>query len=622
VLAPLAAALAFAPALASQDARVVSCNSANGKILEIDFDAGTSTQLVNDNARVSMQSCVFRNDGADGLHLLVADRNGEVVFYENTAAPGRIVLGIAAGNPAHPDGLSLDPQQNLYGVTSATGSSADAVARVWMLRRAAGGPLPGGHVGPVAYIDATIPGVQLLAETYFVTSTQGILVAGDLLVLANTPAQVLRYRAADLAAFRSALAAGTPAAELTPEVFVHPSGAAVPAARRFPVGATPTGMELTQDGNLLISTSEGVVLNYLADGTRRTNSAGLFVDFASGLGNGSLKIASAFQDGALRVFLAERNGGEVHRFHLAADGTGVLDTTVTDSESPNGIATTTAALVPTPAGAGVVIAPSDLIVSTIERVPHAGVTSITEFVFTDPRESEAGAPADPSAPLHRALDLNAEVSSLLPAGVTIPPYVRAFRKADPVTGLHTGAPTFLLLVADTSAEVQGTVQHIADDEGVLGYKPNCDDPNLTLRPKLFWRDNPAAGEAPIPENAFINVSNGCGTSRGLTKGFSLFLPARDTRTTAAIFQSQLTGIGLALGRAQCVRARTLKALQRQYDVVLREASRGRLDKALTALRAFQALVEGAPQDFASCAQNEGGDLRARTGAAIFTLSNP
>ena len=228
---PVAAQLVLALALAAQDARVVSCNSANGRILDLDFDTETSTVLVSDVARVSPQSCVFRNDGTGGLHLVVADRNGEVVFYENATGSGHVVLGISAGNPAHPDGLSQDPDQNLYGVTSATGASADADPKVWMLRRDVEGALPGGYAGPIGYIDTGMPGVELLAETVFVTSSLGTLVAGDLLVLVSDPPEVLRYHASDLESFRATLAAGTTPAELTPEIFIHPPGASVPAAR-------------------------------------------------------------------------------------------------------------------------------------------------------------------------------------------------------------------------------------------------------------------------------------------------------------------------------------------------------------------------------------------------------
>jgi hypothetical protein len=618
-----ASVLALASSLptAAQDARVVSCNSANGQILEIDFATGTSTLIILDGARVNLQSCVFRSDGAAGLHLIVADRNGEVVFYENATGGGEIVLGKSPANPANPNGLSLDPAQNLYGVTSAPGASTASEAKVWMLRRDDGGSLAGGYAGPVAYIDATIPGIEELGETILVTSNVGALSDGDLLVLSSKPATVLRYRAADLAAFRSQLAAGTTPAELTPDVFIHPPTAAVPAAQRFPSGATPNGMDLTQDGSLLISAGEGLVLHYLADGTRLTNGTGGFVDFATGLGNGQFKIATGQQDGALRAFVTDRNKGEVHRFGFAANGTGILEATVADPESPDGIATTTAAVQPTPAGIGVVVTSSSLIVSTIETVPTAGVTAIQEFVFTDPRESEPGAPLDPLAPLHRSLDLDAEISSLLPAGVEIPAHVRAFRKLDPMSGLPTGDPTFILLVADSSAAVLGTIQHIADESLVLGYEPDCDDPSYGLRPQLFWRDNPATNEPPIPEGAFINVTNDCGTSRGITKSYSLFLPARDTRAPTAIFDEQFAGLGTALSGATCIKARTRKALTRQYNKVYNEYYiRGRPKIALAALNTFLDIVEANAADFASCTANQGGDLRARATASIFTLS--
>lgn len=604
----------------AQDARVVVCNSSNGQILDVDFASGTSSTIVSDSERVSMQSCVFRDDGADGVHLIVADRNGEVVFYANAAGPGQIVLG-TADQPPHPNGLSQDPTQNLYGVTSSTGSSDGSVAGVWILRRDPNGTSPGGYAGPVAYIDSPVEGVDQLAETIFVTSNLGTLQAGDLLVLASDPPRILRYRSADLASFLEVLAAGGAPAQLEPETFVHSSAAAVPAAQRFPVGVTPQGMDLTQEGSLLVSAGEGRVLLYGADGLRKTDAGGNFVDFFTGLGNGQFKVKTGLQDGALRAFLSDRNGGEVHRFGIRADGTGALEATLADPQSPDGLATTTSAVELTPAGSGITVSTSSLIESTIENVSLAGATSVNEFVFTDVRESEPGAPLDPSAPLHRALDLHDEISTLLPEGVEIPAHVRAFRKADPVTGLPTGPPTFILLVVDTSAEVVGIIQHIADEALVLGYSPDCFDPDPAFRSKLFWRDNPAAGEAPIPEGTFINVTNDCGSSRGMTKIFSLFLPARDTRTSDAIFLEQFSGLATALDNTTCIPNRTKRALERSLATAQREYERNRLDRTLAALQTFQALVIDSAADFAACSLNEGGDLRARCAAAIYTLVN-
>jgi hypothetical protein len=158
---------------------------------------------------------------------------------------------------------------------------------------------------------------------------------------------------------------------------------------------------------------------------------------------------------------------------------------------------------------------------------------------------------------------------------------------------------------------------------VLGYKPDCFDPVASQRPRLFWRDNPDALEPPIPEGDFINISNGCGSSRGLTMSYSLFLPGRETRTQSQVLQAQLGGLTQVLNGATCVRGRTLRAMQRQVELAVREYfQRGRPDKALEALRTLLSIIEGSPADFANCLQNEAGNLRARTAAAIYTLENP
>jgi hypothetical protein len=256
-------------------------------------------------------------------------------------------------------------------------------------------------------------------------------------------------------AFVDALAGGGSPAEVVPEVFIHPPNASVPPERRFPSGVSPHGMDISMAGELLISAGEGVILHYRADGTRLPDGSGGFLDFASGLGQGKFKLAIGPQDGEDRAFVTDRNGGQVLRFLIEEDGTGTLDAVVPDSEFPVGIATTTSNLQLTPAGAGVQVTSSNLLVSTIENVPAPGFTSITEFVFTDPRESEVATP--PGQPLHRGLFLS-EISSLLPPSVEIPAHVRSFRKGDP----DTGEPTFILLVVESTATSLGLVSHIAD----------------------------------------------------------------------------------------------------------------------------------------------------------------
>lgn len=638
---PLAASLLLtglawallAPGALAQNARVVVANSSNGKILDLSFSPPGSTQLnTATNQLVSLQSVIFRDDGAAGLELLAADRGtGRVLYFNDAVGAGEVILDAAfGGSPAYPDGLSEDAAGNLFGVTSATGSSSSAIPRVWVLRRDDGCPgssagcLPGGYVGPVAYLDqlvnatVSIAGVptlleaDLLEETVFVDASAGSLVAGDLLVLSSSPAMLLRYPAASVQAFVAQLAAGGTPAELTPEVFIHPPQASVPAAQRFPAEAEPNGLDFVPGGNLLISAGNGVILNYLPDGTRLSNSGG-FVDFAAGLGQGKFKLATGLQDGEVRAFVADRNGGEVLRFTVEADGTGTLDGIVSDPEFPVGITTATGSVIPTPAGQSVLVATSDLLVSTIENVPTAGATSVREFVFVDPRESEVSVPAN--QPLHRSLFLS-EISAQLPAEIEIPAYVRAHRKGDP----QSGPPTFLLFLVDSTAGVFGVVSHVADEDALLGYKPDCDDPDPTLQPRLFWVPTPE--ESQIPESPrFINLSNDCGTSKGFTRAFSVFLSsARDTRPLAEVTQDQMDGLGLTLAAATCISKPTQKALARSYSTVERFIAKGQISKALGEIKSFETAVTTSPGAFSGCAGAEYGDLRARASAIAFSLT--
>jgi len=613
----------------AQDARVVCANASNGRILEITFDPPGSTVLNTDaGSRVGLQSLVFRDDGAAGVQILAADRQaGQVVLYSGGTGAGAVVLdGRTAGHPPYPDGLSLDAQDNLFGTSSATGVGADKDARVWVLRRVPGcasGCLPGGYASALGRLDdalqitlsiggvPTVRTVELLEESRVVPFDAGILRAGDLLVLASDPPVLLRYRAADVGAFLQALAQGGTPAELAPEVLIHPAETDAAPGRRFPPGAQPNGMDLTPQGHLLIASGDGLILNYRPDGTRLTDAGG-FVDFAAGLGQGKFKLAVGLQAAAHRAFVSDRNGGEVLRFRIEEDGTGTLDGVVADPEFPVGIATTTASVVPTPAGLGVTIRPTNLMQTTIENVLVAGATGVSVLLFEDPRESEVATP--PSQPLHRPLRLS-EIRADLPPEAEIPAYVRAFRKDDPVLG----PPTFLLLVADTSVDVRGVLAHVIDEGLILGYQPDCFDPDLTRQPRLFWvpsPDEPPSLESPV----FSDVSNSCGTTRGMTRYWSLFLAsARDTRPTATIVQEKLAALGTVLDRASCMDRRLQKSLRRTLDNALRSYSRGRIAATIDDLRLFSSLVQGSPASFSGCTVNEGGELRARAESAVFLL---
>ncbi|MSR62965.1 MAG: hypothetical protein EXS08_11025 [Planctomycetes bacterium] len=82
---------------------MVGANSSNGRILEVAFDPPGSTELNSAaSSRVGLQSLVFRDDGAAGVHLLAADsKRGPVFFYSGAADQGAIVLDTAALRESH-----------------------------------------------------------------------------------------------------------------------------------------------------------------------------------------------------------------------------------------------------------------------------------------------------------------------------------------------------------------------------------------------------------------------------------------------------------------------------------------------------------------------------------------
>jgi hypothetical protein len=629
----LLAALLLAPTAVAQDARVVVADQATGELVDIDFFTPASTVLNTDpGANPMLQSVTFMDDGLAGLHLVAADGTGRVVYYDQAMGNGQLVLDSSTDptHPVAPSGLSFDPDLNLYGVSTGSGDPTPGVG-VWVVRRdtACTTCLPGSFVDPVGYLDTdvaaavpsggepTIVRDGLLEDTILVKITSGNLVMGDLLVLVSTPGMVLRYKAADIQTFLATLAGGGTPMELRPEVFINPEGAAVPIANTIPDTLSPNGMDLSQEGELLISTGEGTVLHYRTDGTRFPDGQGGFVDFATGLGSGRFQVAIGYQDGEPRAFVTDRNGGRVLRFIVELDGTGTLEATNTDPTAPVGAATTTTKATPTPPGPGVVVMSSNLLTSTIENVTTGGATNITEFIFTDPRESEMNIP--PDQPLHRSLFLG-EINSLLPPNVEIPPHVRAFRRGDPATG----EPTFILLVVESTALNLGIVSHASFEETVLGYEPDCLDPISSQRPRFFWTHNPDANEVPIPEGeVFVNATSGCGDevrSRGLTRHMSLFLPgARDTRTDNEILRAQITGIGLVLRGQSCIEQTVRASLFTTYRRMLSELNAGQLPRVVESLRELIATVEGNPTAFATCVENESGALRARANVALFTL---
>src|SRR5688572_6443547 len=155
----VSAVMTFACAvLPAQEARVYSANSSNGQIVLVTFDPpGTTVVNTDANQRTSLRALAIRDDGVDGIHLIVCDTNGgEVVFYGDAAGNGEVVASAEDDGPALPDGVSIDSDGNLALVTSGPGNSGAKTAQVWVVLRdpacdggGGGSCLPGGYRAPL-----------------------------------------------------------------------------------------------------------------------------------------------------------------------------------------------------------------------------------------------------------------------------------------------------------------------------------------------------------------------------------------------------------------------------------------------------------------------------------------
>src|SRR5262249_23090266 len=156
-----------------------------------------------------------------------------------------------------------------------------------------------------------------------------------------------------------------------------PGNASVPEDQRFPAGVVPNGMARTPTGEFLITMSDGRILRYGANGHRKSNGAGGFVDFAASLGQGDLKIAVGLPEGKVRAFVTHQQRGELRRFNFAANGTGVLDATLNDFQFPIGVASTVSNTVPVPPGQNIDVAPLSLLTSNVQLVTLGGLVNAT-----------------------------------------------------------------------------------------------------------------------------------------------------------------------------------------------------------------------------------------------------
>jgi hypothetical protein len=592
------------PSLPPQDPieTVFSTNASNDRLLRLDFRNGTA-DFVNTDAdaviQKKLEGIVVRDD-PPGLSVIASDSLGNrILFYPEAQGPDRVAGQVIASVP-RPDGVSLDLAGNLYLVTSSPGSTP---AKVWTLP--VGGARPGGFADPVV-IDPDVPS-DFLEDTKVANFSAGLVEAGDLLVLSRRPATVFRYRRGVSGWDRA--------------VLVPPS--------RFPAYSKPTGMSFAPGRDLLVSTFGGDILRFDPSGNR------LLPDFASGCGDGRLKIAVGIQEGKSRAFVANRSdGGRVLRFLIKPDGTGQPDGAVDDSVCrPNGVGIASNSAVPTPTGLNVIVKPAPEVEINFDVVSSAGLTGARLVEFVDNRSCPAHA-CDQSLKAFFPDDLKLQAS--LP-DVTVPAFAQALRKHLPgdLPGHSSGPETFLLAIIKTTAGIQRTAaSHFEEEErGIIGQCAGLGPQSAQEgEPRTFYAPETGAPKlepALVEGETFIDVSDGCGSNKGSGWNFSLYLTGRDPSTPVQIMDRKIPGLRLAFNSLS---SHVASPVQAELDGELADAeaafahfrtSQLQVDKdaTLAALQAFRATVDANPGAFdnAGAGRNVSGELVARTNSALFIL---
>lgn len=509
-LAALALIVAAAPASA-QVLRVTATNAVDSRVYDVKFSGsgGTTTTLNTDQtAHSSFHSDVYVINADSGkIDLLVADTvRGEIVRYADATGASTLLWSTAQGaGPRHPDGLSVDAAGNLYVLSSGKHDQEDddrdhddddSPTQVWVLPRDPARPTGAAFLAP-RLIDGSFGGapVHYLEDTLVSRTTRAAAGPGDLLVLSSSPTSVFVYSAASIAAV---IAGGGPVSPS--RTLLGPSD--------FPVGnSLARGMDFWPvNDSLLIATSKGTILAYAFTATTPTRLA----DFASGLGTGKFKIRIGLDGGIPYAFVADYKGNRILKFGAPpATGSNPPLASVTDGvRRPQGLTTSNLASVGASTclqSAGGCDPLGNVIAHSVQNLSTLAGFVIEEpcVVRTDPRVTQYGTCTGHTLPV-------AQVCSGFGATV-IPDYLCG--------GAGPSGAGFALVKSTTNtlAAAKGALvlNEVFTGNVLPGTSPDC--------PQTVVGWAPTEGEGTVVEgNALLELTGGCGSSKSLSKGLSLW----------------------------------------------------------------------------------------------------
>jgi hypothetical protein len=379
---------------------------------------------------------------------------------------------------------------------------------------------PGGYRLDVAKRE--LPAVQKLADVKFARISRGPFVQGDIAILSQAPAKLLK-----LSDF------GAAPTVVLPEIKFN-------GKRR-----TPTGLAFNSAGDALIVTKDGLLLLY----PEGNGSPELFAH----LGGPGARIAVGVQGPELqeRIFVTVQSG-QVLCFEAGGASCGKVSRLTT----PEGIGIATAAFQPTPVGANVSQILNLGLRTEWEQILVDGVSVALCRQILETRPPGSPDPlylCDPGK-TYDGFVCEAGSRPFVDLGLpnVIPPHVRAYRTGTSASN-PAGPETFLVCTMDTSADFKGIIR---DHVGIpldltehvttwIGY----DFHELCPEPAVFY--SPGIGDPlPVEGYDFFDVTLACNHPLGGTWGRSTYLfGSRNTSTPCEEADFKLANLDLTLEAA-------------------------------------------------------------------------